>query len=108
MSQLEKYAELLDRAAQTASAVPQITLGDPALSVEDAYAVQALSIKRRLDQGKRRTGMKMGLTSRANILQVGVDQTTCGRLIDAMLLEEGEACRAGASSTPVSNSRSPS
>ena len=91
MSRIEQHAQLLDDAARNARAVPQLTHGDPDLSVADAYRVQALSIQRRLDRGERRIGMKMGLTSRAKMLQVGVDQMTWGRLTDAMLIEEGES-----------------
>ena len=70
-------------------AVPQLTTTDPDLSIEEAYAVQALSIRRRLARGERRIGMKMGLTSRAKMLQVGVDRMSWGRLTDAMLIEDG-------------------
>jgi 2-oxo-3-hexenedioate decarboxylase len=89
MSRLEQHARLLDEAARNAQAVPQLTHGDPGLTVEDAYIVQALSIQRRLGRGERRIGMKMGLTSRAKMLQVGVDRMCWGRLTDVMLIEEG-------------------
>nr|WP_087573725.1 fumarylacetoacetate hydrolase family protein [Sphingomonas sp. CDS-1] len=89
MNRLELHAQRLDEAARTARAVPQLTHGDPDLTVEEAYAVQAISIQRRLDRGERRIGMKMGLTSRAKMIQVGVDQMTWGRLTNAMLIEEG-------------------
>src|SRR3546814_3687422 len=51
--------------------------------------VQKLSVDRRLSRGERRIGVKMGLTSRAKMLQVGVDEVAWGRLTDAMLIEEG-------------------
>jgi 2-oxo-3-hexenedioate decarboxylase len=89
MSRLEAHARLLDDAAREARAVPQLTHADPDLGIADAYAVQALSIQRRLSRGERRIGMKMGLTSRAKMVQVGVDQMCWGRLTDAMLVEEG-------------------
>lgn len=89
MNRLERHAQLLDDAARNARAVVQLTHGDPELSVADAYAIQAISIKRRLDRGEHRIGMKMGLTSRAKMLQVGVDQMTWGRLTNMMLIEEG-------------------
>jgi 2-oxo-3-hexenedioate decarboxylase len=40
-------------------------------------------------RGEKRIGMKMGLTSRAKMLQVKVNEAIAGRLTDAMLLEEG-------------------
>lgn len=87
---LNELAEIVDTAAHTATAIPQITDSRP-LSVEDAYGVQALSLARRYARGERRVGMKMGLTSRAKMAQVGVNEMVWGRLTDAMQVEEGGA-----------------
>ena len=89
MDKFERYAEILDSAALHARATPQLTHTDPDLSVADAYLVQKLSVDHRLGRGERRIGVKMGLTSRAKMLQVGVDEVAWGRLTDAMLIEEG-------------------
>lgn len=89
MSPLAEYAQILDDAARTATAVPQLTGSNPALTVEQAYAIQALSVERRLARGERRVGMKMGLTSRAKMQQVGVSEAVWGRLTGAMRLAEG-------------------
>ncbi len=90
MTDVAKFAEVVDEAARTASAIPQFTESGP-LSVADAYAVQAESIERRLRRGERIVGVKMGLTSRAKMRQVNVDEVVWGRLTDAMRLEEGAA-----------------
>lgn len=87
--ELHKLAEILDSAAKNATATPQLTLSHPHLSVEDAYKIQAISIGHRYDRGERPIGVKMGLTSRAKMKQVGVDEVIWGRLTHAMLLEEG-------------------
>lgn len=89
MTSLAEYAETLDRAAHQARATPQITHGNGSLTVADAYEIQKLSVARRIARGEKRIGVKMGLTSRAKMLQVGVDEVAWGRLTDAMLLEEG-------------------
>ena len=60
MTDLEKYAEIVDEAARTANAIPQFTDSNPEFSVEDAYKVQALSVARRVDRGERRIGIKWG------------------------------------------------
>jgi 2-oxo-3-hexenedioate decarboxylase len=86
---MEKYAVIVDEAARTGNAIPQLTVESPDLTVEDAYAIQALSIARRHARGERRVGVKMGLTSRAKMVQVGVDEVIWGRLTNAMRLEEG-------------------
>jgi 2-oxo-3-hexenedioate decarboxylase len=90
MNSLAKYAEIVDEAARTAHAIPQFTTAAP-LGLEEAYAVQALSLERRFARGEKLVGVKMGLTSRAKMIQVGVDQAIWGRLTDAMRLEEGGA-----------------
>ena len=90
MTSLLKCAEIVDEAARTAGAIPQFTETMP-LGVEEAYAIQALSMERRFARGERLIGMKMGLTSRAKMIQVGVDKAIWGRLTSGMLLEEGGA-----------------
>lgn len=89
MSSLTQMAEIVDDAARNAKAIAQLTDSHPDFNVDEAYAVQALSLARRLARGEKRVGMKMGLTSRAKMVQVGVSEMCWGRLTDAMRLEEG-------------------
>ncbi|MCD9033965.1 fumarylacetoacetate hydrolase family protein [Luteimonas sp. Y-2-2-4F] len=79
-------AERLDGAAFNATATPQL---EAPISLADAYAVQRASIERRLARGERRVGIKMGFTSRAKMLQMGVSDLIWGRLTDGMLVEDG-------------------
>lgn len=88
MKDLSKFAEVVDEAARTATAIPQF-VGDDALNLDEAYAVQAMSIARRLERGERRVGVKMGLTSRQKMEQVGVSEVVWGRLTNGMRVEEG-------------------
>jgi len=81
-------SEKLDGAARAARATPQIS-HEVALSMHETYAVQAASIARRLARGERRVGMKMGFTSRAKMLQMGLSDVIWGRLTDGMLVEDG-------------------
>ncbi|MFW2381366.1 MAG: 2-keto-4-pentenoate hydratase [Acidimicrobiales bacterium] len=85
---LSQMAEIADEGARTGTAIAQFT-NDYELDVPDAYAVQALSIARRTARGERVVGVKMGLTSRAKMAQVGVDSVIWGRLTDAMMLADG-------------------
>ena len=91
MSGLSDLAAIVDDAARTATAIPQLTDALPDLTVDDAYAIQAMSLARRYARGERRVGMKMGLTSRVKMAQVGVSEMVWGRLTDAMRVEEGGA-----------------
>lgn len=88
MTDITKAAEIVDEAARTATEIAQFS-DDKALTTDEAYAIQALSIQRRLARGETRVGMKMGLTSRAKMVQVGVEDMIWGRLTDAMREEEG-------------------
>ena len=88
MNTHEALAGLVDEAARTAQAIPQLTETE-ALSVDDAYEIQALALERRYARGERLIGVKMGLTSRAKMQQVGVEEVIWGRLTDAMRVEDG-------------------
>lgn len=81
-------AERVDTAAHRAQAIAQFAEAE-GLDAESAYAVQAASIARRIARGERRTGMKMGFTSRAKMVQMGVHDMIWGRLTDAMAEPEG-------------------
>ncbi|QIB67551.1 4-oxalocrotonate decarboxylase [Kineobactrum salinum] len=86
MSDISALAQRLDDAARTATGVPQL---EETISVEEAYAVQAQSMQLRYDRGERRIGLKMGMTSRAKMAQMGLEDLIWGRLTDAMLVEDG-------------------
>ena len=90
MSRVEELAEQLDDAARDGREVAQI---DPEgqLSLQDAYAIQRASIQRRVSRGARRVGVKMGFTSRAKMVQMGLSDVIWGRLTSDMLIEEGMA-----------------
>ncbi len=85
---INHVARIVDEAAAKAEAIPQLSLEHP-LNVEEAYAVQAASIQRRLDRGESRTGVKMGFTSKAKMIQMGVDDLIWGRLTDQMVIDDG-------------------
>jgi 2-oxo-3-hexenedioate decarboxylase len=85
---LDELARRLDAAAQEANAIPQLAAA-AALDVDAAYAVQAALVERRLARGERLVGLKMGLTSRAKMAQVGVDEVIWGRLTDGMRVSDG-------------------
>lgn len=85
---LEDLAQRLDEAAATATATDQLAT-EHSLSLQDAYEIQRLSIARRLSRGERMSGFKLGFTSRAKMLQMGVNDLIWGRLTDAMAVANG-------------------
>lgn len=78
----------LGAAADTATAIRQLA-AETGLDVDAAYAVQTALLQRRLDRGERLVGLKMGLTSKAKMAQVGVAEVIWGRLTDAMRVPDG-------------------
>ncbi|MFM0378091.1 fumarylacetoacetate hydrolase family protein [Paraburkholderia strydomiana] len=90
MSNTAELARLLDDAALNATEVTRFDR-EGRLSLDEAYRIQAESIRRRLDRGERRVGVKMGFTSRAKMVQMGLSDVIWGRLTDAMQIEEGTA-----------------
>ena len=87
---IRSLADVVDDAARDARAIPQLTAGGP-LTLEQAYEIQRASIALRLERGEKRVGMKMGFTSRAKMVQMGVHDMIWGRLTDAMIVEDGGA-----------------
>ncbi len=88
-SSLGKLARILDGAARKAVPVPMISLEYDGLTEDDGYAIQRMSMRRRQARGEKVIGMKMGLTSRAKMVQVGVHEPIYGTLTDAMLVPDG-------------------
>ena len=87
-SDIGRLATVVDDAARKARAIPQLTAGS-ALTLDDAYEIQRASIGLRVDRGEKRVGMKMGFTSRAKMVQMGVHDMIWGRLTDSMIVEDG-------------------
>lgn len=86
MIDVEDYARIVDEAAHNAAAIDQF---GSRFGEADAYEIQRASIARRLARGERRIGLKMGFTSRAKMVQMGVDDMIWGRLTDHMLVDDG-------------------
>jgi 2-oxopent-4-enoate/cis-2-oxohex-4-enoate hydratase len=62
------------------------------LDVEGAYAVQQLNVQRKLAAGARLVGRKVGITSRAVMDWLKVNEPDFGALLDTMLVDYGGAC----------------
>jgi 2-keto-4-pentenoate hydratase len=85
----QQLADELARAEATRRPVPPLTARHPDLTVDDAYAVQDLNVRRRLAAGERLVGHKVGLTSLAMQRQLGVDEPDFGALLSTMVLPDG-------------------
>lgn len=87
---LHELADELWRADQNAVPVEPLTQRHPELGIEDAYTIQSVNIERRVAQGARVCGRKVGLTSRPMQEMLGVSEPDYGVLLDGMFVEDGD------------------
>ena len=85
---VSELAARLDGAAASATPVERLTATVP-LDLATAYRVQRELVDRRVRRGERIVGLKLGLTSRAKMAQMGVSQMVWGWLTDAMRVADG-------------------
>jgi 2-oxo-3-hexenedioate decarboxylase len=78
-AKIAELAQHLDAAARERRTVPKLTDAEAEFSMHDAYNVQWALRARRLAAGARLSGLKMGLTSRAKMKQMGVESPIYGR-----------------------------
>ncbi len=88
MADINALAVTVDDAAHDAQAIPQIS-EKTAITLDEGYAIQEAAFARRLARGEKQVGVKMGFTSRAKMVQMGIDDMIWGRLSSGMLVEDG-------------------
>ena len=90
-----QHVDALWEAARDRIAIEPLTATDPGFSLASAYEVQKSLAARRLDDGARIRGRKIGLTSAAMQRQLGVDEPDYGVLFDDMFVEDGDSIELG-------------
>lgn len=85
---LQAVAHEIDQAAFASSAMEPFTERRP-LTLDEAYEVQRMVVQHRIDRGFPRIGLKMGFTSRAKMIQMGVHDMIWGRLTEDMRIDDG-------------------
>lgn len=86
-------AELLENAELQAHDVVKITDAHPQMDWDDAYAIQAEILRRKLERGNKLVGLKCGLTSPAKMRQMGVETPCFGFLVDYFTVPDGGEVR---------------
>lgn len=90
---VQELADRLWQAQETLTPCARLSDDVKDLTVEDAYAIQELNIKRRLEKGlsghpARVVGHKIGITSEAVQQWLQVDQPDFGHLLDEMAIDD--------------------
>ncbi|MDR2308606.1 MAG: 2-oxo-hepta-3-ene-1,7-dioic acid hydratase [Paucimonas sp.] len=86
---IQHAAARLDQAERAREQVGQFSLDYPAISIEDAYAIQRAWVAQKIHDGRRLVGHKIGLTSRAMQVSSNITEPDYGALLDDMFFDEG-------------------
>ncbi|MGV9819364.1 2-keto-4-pentenoate hydratase [Nocardia xishanensis] len=90
-----ELADELARAENDRVAIDPLVARYPDIDVVDAYEIQLINIRRRLDSGARVVGHKVGLSSEAMQQMMGVDEPDYGHLLAEMQVFEEVPVEAG-------------
>jgi 2-keto-4-pentenoate hydratase len=92
---IREVASRLARARSERITIGPVTDEHPGMTVDDAYAVADALVGLELAAGARLIGAKLGLTSRAKQVEMGIDAPIRGWLTDRMLHEAGDPLEVG-------------
>jgi 2-oxo-hept-3-ene-1,7-dioate hydratase len=87
--QISEAAAALDAAETTRRQTGLLSLKHPGMTMDDAYAVQAAWVKKKIASGRRVVGWKIGLTSKAMQYALNIEIPDSGVLFDDMWFEDG-------------------
>lgn len=86
---ISALADIVDAAQRDAADIVKLTDSHPDMDLADAYAVQAELCRRWQAAGRRLTGYKGGLTSKAKMVQMGLDTPVFGVLMGDTCVQDG-------------------
>lgn len=75
--------------------IPPLTLTHSSMDMDDAYAIQKAWVDKKIENGRKVTGYKIGLTSRAMQMAMNIDVPDFGVLLDDMYFANGAKIPAG-------------
>jgi 2-oxopent-4-enoate/cis-2-oxohex-4-enoate hydratase len=84
VDRVDAHAEALYRALRDRRTLPPLIARDPTLTIDDAYRISLGALERRLKDGEKIVGKKIGVTSKAVQDMLGVHQPDFGFLTDRM------------------------
>jgi len=89
-STISALANIVDDAQRNAADIVKLTDSQPEMDVADGYAVQAELCRRWQAGGRRLTGYKGGLTSKAKMVQMGLETPVFGVLMGDTCVPDGD------------------
>ena len=90
-NKIQQYGDELYDSLMSRVAIDPLTNREADITIEDAYQIQLRMIERRLQQGEKVVGKKIGVTSKVVMDMLGVNQPDFGHLLSGMVFNEGEA-----------------
>lgn len=93
--EITKAAVALFEAEQSGNQTGLISLANPGMTLDDAYAVQSTLIQLKKTAGGKVIGWKIGLTSRAMQQALNITTPDSGVLFDDMLFQSGDTVPKG-------------
>lgn len=87
--EIKGAARRLHEAEKGRTQIRQLSLDHPGLAIEQAYEIQKEWVALKVADGRLIKGHKIGLTSRAMQLAVGIDEPDYGVLFDDMFFRDG-------------------
>jgi 2-keto-4-pentenoate hydratase len=94
-NRIQELAAMLLAAEMSRKPMAPLTESDPGITVEEAYRIQLRMMEVKKSQGQVVVGKKIGITSRAMQVMLGVNEPDYGHILDGMVVPEGESIRAG-------------
>ena len=88
-TQIDEAANALFDAERNCVQIKPLTLSYPDMTMDDAYAVQRAWVDRKIAEGDRITGYKIGLTSRAMQQAMNITTPDFGILLESMAFTTG-------------------
>lgn len=91
---IQKAALALYQAEVERKQIEPIRLSHPDMGLDDAYAIQSHWVNRKISEGRKVIGYKIGLTSKSMQKAMNIDEPDYGVLLDDMLFDAGAQIRA--------------
>ncbi|MEK4230688.1 2-keto-4-pentenoate hydratase [Solibacillus sp. FSL H8-0538] len=85
----QQYAQQLQQAEQMKHPIVPLTVTNPSITVEDAYAIQLLQIEKKQLDGHTIVGKKIGLTSKVMQQMFKVNEPDYGHILSNMVEVDG-------------------